>query len=441
MNSRRNFLRNTTTAAAGFGLMEMMPLDLIASLRKKVAPSDTLNVGLIGVRNQGFNNIRAFLKLNDIKLLAICDIDDREINRRLADFKKAGLQEPLVYKDYRKMLENKDLDAVLVASPDHWHCLQLTDALAAGKHVYCEKPIANSIAEAQAMVKATEASGKVVQVNQWQRSEKHFKDAVAYVKSGKLGSIINTKTWMYRGTSPLAAVADSAVPEGVDYKMWIGPSKMRPYNANRFHYEFRWFWDYAGGLMTDWGVHLLDIMLWGMNVEVPLSVSSLGGKRILQNDVRETPDYINVSYDYGHFSNTWEHYMGAGSGQYGRGHGIAFIGTNATLIVNRSGWEVIPEKDGNNFRAEAVPLILKSDTGLDLHAKNFVEVIKSGKLEDLACPIQAGARVAMNAHMGNLSLRAGERIHWNVDKNKFNNDAANKLIKPIYHNGFVFPKG
>jgi predicted dehydrogenase len=193
--------------------------------------------------------------------------------------------------------------------------------------------------------------------------------------------------------------------------------------------------------MTDWGVHLLDIMLWGMNVEVPLSVSSLGGKRILQNDVRETPDYINVSYDYGHFSNTWEHYMGAGSGQYGRGHGIAFIGTNATLIVNRSGWEVIPEKDGNNFRAEAVPLILKSDTGLDLHAKNFVEVIKSGKLEDLACPIHAGARVAMNAHMGNLSLRAGERIHWNADKNKFNNDAANKLIKPTYHNGFVFPKG
>jgi len=441
MNSRRNFLRNTTAAAAGFGLMEMMPLDLIASLRKKVAPSDTLNVGLIGIRNQGFNNIRAFLKLNDIKLLAICDIDDREINRRLADFKKAGLQEPLVYKDYRKMLENKDLDAVLVASPDHWHCLQLTDALAAGKHVYCEKPIANSIAEAQAMVKATEASGKVVQVNQWQRSEKHFKDAVAYVKSGKLGTIINTKTWMYRGTSPLAAVADSAVPEGVDYKMWIGPSTMRPFNANRFHYEFRWFWDYAGGLMTDWGVHLLDIMLWGMNVEVPLSVSSLGGKRILQNDVRETPDYINVSYDYGHFSNTWEHYMGAGSGQYGRGHGIAFIGTNATLVVNRSGWEVIPEKDGNNFRAEAVPLILKSDTGLDLHAKNFVEVIKSGKLEDLACPIQAGARVAMNAHMGNLSLRAGERIHWNADKNKFNNDAANKLIKPTYHNGFVFPKG
>ena len=111
------------------------------------------------------------------------------------------------------MLENKDLDAVLVASPDHWHCLQLTDALAAGKHVYCEKPIANSIAEAQAMVKATEASGKVVQVNQWQRSEKHFKDAVAYVKSGKLGTIINTKTWMYRGTSPLAAVADSALPK------------------------------------------------------------------------------------------------------------------------------------------------------------------------------------------------------------------------------------
>jgi predicted dehydrogenase len=241
---------------------------------------------------------------------------------------------------------------------------------------------------------------------------------------------------MYRGTDSLTPVPDSPVPAGVDYAMWLGPSQTRPFNLRRFHYDFRWFWDYGGGLMTDWGVHLIDIVLWGMNVTEPKSVSAVGGKRILVNDVRETPDYINVTYDFGHFSNTWEHYMGTGSGEYGRGHGIAFIGENGTLVVNRGGWEVIPDKT----KIEAVPLIKKSNIGLDYHAQNFIDVIKSGKLEQLACPIEVGSNVALSAHMGNLSLRVGDRIHWDAINSKFDNSMANKLIKPNYHNGYKFPK-
>ena len=440
MDSRRNFIKNTATAISGLGLMELLPLEALASIRKKVAPSDRINVGLIGVKNQGFNNIRAFLKINDVNLTAICDVDDEQLAKRKEDLSKAGFPKLKVYKDYRKMLEDKDLDAVVVATPDHWHCLQLVDSLSAGKHVYVEKPMANSIGEAKVMIRAVEVSGKVVQVNQWQRSQKHFKDAVAFVKSGKLGTIINTKTWMYRGTQALPVVTDSAVPAGVDYDMWLGPAAKRPFNANRFHYEFRWFWDYAGGLMCDWGVHLLDIMLWGMGVNEPLSVSSVGGKRLFPNDARETPDYINVTYDFGSFTNTWEHYMGIGAGQYGKGHGIAFIGTKGTLVVTRNGWEVIPEKDGQNFRMEGVSLIEKSDNGLDLHAQNFIDVIKNGKTDQLACPIYAGATVAINAHVGNISLRNGDKVYWDAVKGKFDNKTANSLIKPTYHNGFVFPK-
>lgn len=440
MSSRRNFIKNTATAIGGLGLMELLPLEVLASIRKKVAPSDRINVGLIGVKNQGFNNIRAFLKLSEINLVAICDVDEDQIAKRKADLSKAGFPNLTVYKDYRKMLEDKNLDVIIVATPDHWHCLQLVDSLSAGKHVYVEKPIANSIAEAKAMVRAVETSGKVVQVNQWQRSQKHFKDAVAFVHSGKLGTIINTKTWMYRGTTPLAAAPNTATPAGVDYDLWLGPALKRPFNTNRFHYEFRWFWDYAGGLMCDWGVHLLDIMLWGMNAKEPLSVSSVGGKRILTNDARETPDYINVMYDYGNFTNTWEHYMGTGAGQYGRGHGIAFIGTKGTLVVSRTGWEVIPEREGQSFRMEAVPFIEKSDIGMDIHIQNFVEVMKNGKLDQLACPIHTGATVALNAHMGNISLRSRGKINWDAAKGKFDNKTANTLIKPTYHNGFVFPK-
>jgi len=435
-NSRRNFIKNSSATIAALGLVEFFPSELYANIRNKVGANDKINIGLIGLKNQGFNNVLAFLKIKEVNLLAICDIDDEQINKRKNDLMKLGVNNLLVYKDYRKLLENTDIDAVIIATPDHWHCLQLTDALSAGKHVYCEKPIANSIGEARAMLSATTHSGKVVQVNQWQRSEKHFKDAVAFVQSGKLGKIVNTKTWIYRATDPLPAVPDSPTPAGVDYAMWLGPAPMRPFNLRRFHYDFRWFWDYAGGLMTDWGVHLIDIVLWGMNATIPNSVSSLGGKRILENDVRETPDYINVNYDFGHFSNSWEHYMGTGSGQYGRGHGIAFIGVNGTLVVNREGWEVIPEKN----KMEGVPKILKSDSGMDLHAINFIDVMKSGKLDDLACPIQVGTNVAINAHMGNLSLRAGDRIHWDAKKFKFDNEAANQLIKPTYHNGYIFPK-
>ncbi|MEI6189692.1 MAG: Gfo/Idh/MocA family oxidoreductase [Chitinophagia bacterium] len=435
-NSRRNFIKNSSATIAALGLVEFFPSDLYANIRNKVGANDKINIGLIGLKNQGFNNVLAFLKIKEVNLLAICDIDDEQINKRKNDLMKLGVNDLLVYKDYRKLLENKDIDAVIIATPDHWHCLQMTDALSAGKHVYCEKPIANSIGEAMAMLSATNHSGKVVQVNQWQRSERHFKDAVAYVQSGKLGKIVNTKTWIYRATDPLPAVPNSPTPVGVDYDMWLGPAPMRPFNLRRFHYDFRWFWDYAGGLMTDWGVHLIDIVLWGMKASIPNSASSLGGKRILENDVRETPDYINVNYDFGHFSNSWEHYMGTGSGQYGRGHGIAFIGVNGTLVVNREGWEVIPEKN----KMEGIPLILKSDSGMDLHAKNFIDVMKSGQLDDLACPIQVGTNVAINAHMGNLSLRAGDRINWDPKKNKFDNETANQLIKPTYHNGYIFPK-
>lgn len=420
----------------GLALLETMPLEMFAANRKKVAASDKLNIALIGVKNQGYNNLRAFLKVNEVNLVGLCDIDDEQLARRKADVIKLGVANPIIYKDYRKMLENKDIDAVLVATPDHWHCLQLTDSLSAGKHVYVEKPVANSVGEAKTMIKATETSGKIVQVNQWQRSQQHFKDAVAFVHSGKLGTILNTKTWMYRGTDPLPIVANSSVPAGVDYKMWLGPAQMRDFNKNRFHYEFRWFWDYAGGLMCDWGVHLMDIMLWGMQVNEPKSVSATGGKRIFPTDARETPDYLHVTYDFGKFSNTWEHYMGIGTGQYGRGHGIAFIGTKGTLVVNRSGWEVIAE----NGRMESVPLALKSDVGLDLHAQNFVDVIKSGRKEDLACPIQAGATVAVNAHMGNTAYRTREKITWDANKGLFDKKSANNLIKPTYHNGFNYPK-
>ncbi|WP_246186144.1 Gfo/Idh/MocA family protein [Phnomibacter ginsenosidimutans] len=259
-----------------------------------------------------------------------------------------------MYKDYRQMLANKDVDIVIIATPDHWHCLMLADACAAGKDVYVEKPASNSIGEATLMVAAANQHQRMVQVNQWQRSQQHFKDAIAFVHSGQLGTIAQTKAWMYNGHGILPPAADAPVPAGVDYNMWLGPAPNRTFNPNRFHYNFRWYWDYAGGLMTDWGVHLIDMVLLGMKAQMPERISSFGGHLAYPTDARETPDTQTALYEFSNFQLTWEHTMGRQYGLYGLNHGIAFTGDKGTLLLNRDGWEVRPEMDKKQLKMEAI---------------------------------------------------------------------------------------
>ena len=439
MLNRRSFLRQTAITVLGSGIVAAVPMEVLASIRKKVSPADMIRVGLIGCKGQGWSNLTSMLKMSEVQCAAICDIDQNILAQRKADLLKINNQ-PIVYTDYRKLLENNNIDVVIVATPDHWHCLQMIDAVAAGKDVFVEKPVSNSIYEAQLMVNAANRYKKIVQVAQWQRSQKHFQDAIAFVHSGKLGKISSTKAWMYRGgTTALPVVPNEAVPTGVDYNMWLGPAQKRPFNKNRFHYEFRWFWDYAGGLMTDWGVHLIDMILLGMRASVPKSVTALGGKYVFPNDARETPDVMTAIYDYGDFQMTWEHNLSTGIGLYGMQHGMAFIGENGTLLLNRGGWEVRPDKVKDTPKMEAVTWQAQSDKGLDKHTVNFIEAVKANNKSLLTCPIEEGARVAINSHMGNIAYRTGEKITWDEAKNHFTNNKADKLVKPEYQNGWKLP--
>jgi len=431
MNKRREFLRNAALISAG----TLMTSDLLAAIKKSVSANDKIGLGVIGCKGQGWSNLQALIKVPEVQCVALCDIDEQVLQHRNAELEKLNMK-PKLYDDYRKLLSDRNVDIVVVGTPDHWHCLQMIDACAAGKDVFCEKPVANSIFEAQLMNKAVDRYDRVVQVAQWQRSQQHFQDAIAYVHSGKLGKVFSTKTWMYRGgTTPLPVVPNSPVPAGVNYDMWLGPAKKRPFNKNRFHYEFRWFWDYAGGLMTDWGVHLIDMVLLGMKAGIPKSVMATGGKYCFPNDARETPDIQTALFDFGDFQMSWEHNMSSGVGLYSMTHGIAFIGENGTLLLNRGGWEVRPEKN----KLESVAWTKSVDIGLDNHAANFIDVVKSRKKIDLNCPFEAGARVAIVSHFGNVALRTGEKIYWNEAKNKFNVDSASKLIKPMYNNGWKLP--
>jgi predicted dehydrogenase len=322
----------------------------------------------------------------------------------------------------------------------------MVDAVSAGKHVYVEKPIANTIEECQIMVKAQERYGKVVQVGQWQRSGSQYDQAIQYVKSGKLGQIRLVKCWAYQGwMKPVPVVPNGPAPAGVDYKTWLGPAPMREFNANRFHFNFRWFWDYAGGLMTDWGVHEIDIALFAMGVSAPKSVMASGGKFAYPDDASETPDTLQTVYEYEGFNMLWEHATGIDGGNYGTTEGIAFIGNNATLVVNRGGWKVIPETenvDGQRKpKVEEVPHTRpQGPSALDLHAVNFVEAMTANDPKLLKCAIQTGSVAAINAQMGNIAYKTGKKVYWDATKNMFTDSEANQLMKADYHNGWNVPK-
>jgi predicted dehydrogenase len=425
---RRNFLLNTSAFLAGSALLP--------SALRAVAPSDIVNFGVIGVNGMGWSDLNAMLNHPEARCVAICDVDKNVLDKRAAELAKKDIRAQ-VYGDYRQMLENKDIDAVIIGTPDHWHCLQMADACSAGKDIYVEKPIGNSIAECRAMVKAQQQHNRVVQVGQWQRSMQHFADAIAFVHSGKLGNVRLVKAWAYMGwMKPVPKKDITEPPAGVDYTAWLGPAQQRPFDPNRFHFNFRWYWDYAGGLMTDWGVHLIDYALYGMKASNPRSVVASGGKFAYPDDASETPDTLTAIYEFDGFNMQWEHATGIDGGPYGRTHGIAFIGNNGTLVLDRGGWEVIPEKG----KMEAIAYQKASDNGLVKHTRNFIDVIKSRKLENLNCDISTGANVAVNAQMGNIAYKTGQKVYWDATKQQFTSKNANRLITAQYHNNYKLPK-
>ncbi len=439
-NTRRDFIKNSSAILAGATIAPATVFAEKARNKKSVAPSDQIKVGLVGCNGMGFSDLHRFVAQPGVECIAMCDVDQNVLNRRSEDLEKLAGNKAKLHGDYRKLLDNKDIDVVVVGTPDHWHCLILSDACEAGKDVYCEKPLANSIHECDLMVNVARKNNRIVQVGQWQRSGPHWKNAIDYVYSGKLGKIRTVKTWAYQGwMKPIPVKPDQPAPEGVDYDFWLGPAPKRPFNPNRFHFNFRWFWDYAGGLMTDWGVHIIDFGLYGMKAQLPKSVMASGGKFAYPDDASETPDTLQAIYEFDDFTMIWEHATGIDGGPYGRNHGVAFIGNNGTLVVDRGGWEVIPETEGDHYKLEAFPPQSQHGDDLELHVKNFLECIKTRTLPN--CDIAIAANTAKVAHMGNIAYRTGHKIFWDKSSNQFVNDSdANGYLSKDYRKPWKIPK-
>jgi predicted dehydrogenase len=430
MASRRKFIKNI----GAISMASTLPLGK-ASAKIPASTKDVVKVGLIGVHGMGWADLSSFLKNKGTACIALCDVDAELLEGRADEMENQTGNRPKTFNDHREMLKLKELDAVFIGTPDHWHCLQMIDACDAGKDVYVEKPIANSIYEADLMVRSVRKNNRVVQVGQWQRSDPHWIAAIEYLHSGALGKIRQVKAWADvnygRG---FEVVPDSEAPIGVDYDRWLGPAPKRPFNKNRFHGTFRYFWDYAGGLMTDWGVHMLDMVLAGMNATAPISVVAIGGKLAFPNDAAETPDTLTTVYDFGDFSFIWEQFMAMGISPYLKQSGepgVAFIGENGILAINRASWEVIPLEESGKYLTEVLPPRKSWSNGLDAHTKNFFECIQSRK--DPNCTIEMGRNAATVAHLGNIAYRTRKKLEWDdLNKNIPDLPEANRFLKPEY---------
>jgi predicted dehydrogenase len=432
MINRRTFIKSSSAIVAG---MAFPSLAQASSLR--AAASDTLNVALIGCRNMGWADLSDMLENKNVQCLALSDVDQTVLRSRAEELYKDTGKKPDTYADYRKILDRKDIDVVVIGTPDHWHCLQFVDSCKAGKDVYVEKPLSNSIAECDAMVAAATKYDRVVQVGQQQRSSKHFQEMVDYLKSGKLGKIGRVHVWGNFGYAAIPnRVPDTEIPQDVDFDMWLGPAPKVSFNPQRFHGSWRMYWNYGGGLITDWGVHLLDMGLWGMDVKgMPLKILSSGGNYLYPNGVQETFDTMSVTYQFKDFIIEWENNAGVDTGPYEKSYGVLFRGTNGTLVSDRSEWLVIPEGE------KAAEITVKANNKSHKnHVNNFLESVRT-RNRNTACPVENGSLCAKYAHLGNIGARIGGAalVYDDVAK-KFNIAEANKFIKPTYRSPWKFPE-
>ncbi|MGK7396476.1 MAG: Gfo/Idh/MocA family protein [Candidatus Cyclobacteriaceae bacterium M3_2C_046] len=435
---RRRFIKQSVLTSTAMGLAP-----LVSFGGNRVSANDKINVALVGCRNMGFGILRHAVKNEDVNCVALCDIDSNVLTERAGEIKQNYNPNVKTYKDYRKLLEDKDIDAVIIGTPDHWHCLNMVDSCEAGKDVYVEKPMSNTIEECNIMVKAAKRYDKVVQVGQQQRDNKVFLDCMDLIKSGQIGNLRKVNMWanFNYGVGP-EVVPDSPVPAGVDYDMWLGPAPEKPFNRNRFHGSWRHFWDYGGGLMSDWGVHLLDMGLWAKDlVQAPKKVMTYFDNTYHEKRARETFDTMNVLYPKADFVINWDMTAGVQQGPYDMLYGVAFIGDKGTLVANRSSYQLYPE--WNNQEDKPMTRPVEFSGGQESHAqhvRNFLDCIKTR--ETPSCPPEVGRAAALHAHIPNIAGRVGESIlEWDDDNNRFINcEKANELIKPEYRSPWKLPK-
>lgn len=410
-SSRREFLgaAGKTSLAIGAGIA--LPNIFLNCTRavSGVNPSEFIRLGFIGVGGQGNSNLGALLK----HAVAVCDVDKAHLAAAKARVEQANQSHCAAYSDYRKLLEDKSIDAVLISTPDHWHTLTAAHACEAGKDVYCEKPLTLTIAEGQTLLEVARRTKRIVQTGSQQRSDPKFRRACELIRSGYMGRVqaitvgLPGPNYMDRAKPP--SVPDSEPPRELDYEFWLGPAPWRPYNKNRVHYLFRFYWDYSGGQMTNWGAHHLDIVQWALGMDNSGPVSAEGSAVHNKDKLFETPQSFQAVYRYADGITVTVNSPGKPSG-------VRFECQKGVLTVGRGKLDTEPEDLLANAPMElAVKLYVSSE-----HHQNWLDCIKSRRLP--ICDVAIGHRSATVCHLGNIAVRTGKKVVWDPAKEEIVGD-------------------
>lgn len=419
--------------------------------------NDRVRVGFIGVGNRGDQVLDAFLAHEDAEIAAVCDIYQPYV--AFAVQKAGGRATP--FTDYRRLLEMTDLDAVVINTPDHWHALQMIQACEAGKDVYVEKPLSLVVAEGRAMVEAARRHGRVVQVGIHRRSSAFVKEAAMLVRSGALGQVSVARSFHVQNEWPkgIGAPPDGQPPADLDWDAWLGPAPQRAYNKNRTFYRFRWFSDYSGGQVTNFGVHYMDVIHWALGHDAPLAVTAMGGKVVI-DDNREVPDTLEVLWTYpGGTLVTFSQYNAtAAPAARDRRVEVEFRGTKGTLYLYGDGYEVVPDEITQNefpartpldrqyergYRTGATPLIEparvtggRADTAD--HVRDFLDCVRSRGT--CACDIETGHRSTSATLIANVALETRSYLEWDRSAERFtNSEQANAFLSYRYRAPYELP--
>lgn len=428
--ARRHILQAASATPLAVGAAKPSPSSRIPGA------NDRIQLGLIGCGGMGNADMRAFLSVPNVEFVALCDVDQNRLRETAG---KTGAR-PDTYGDFRRVIERKDIDAVVIATPDHWHAIPALEALRAGKDVYLEKPLAHTIAEGQLLVKTVQDTNRILQVGLQQRSGSIFLEAAGVIRSGKIGKVSLVHCFNVWNQSPdginktgkrtrgLGRPPDGDPPEGVDYDFWLGPAPKRSFNPVRFHWNYIYFWDYSGGMLLIWMVHLLDSVFHALGLTAPKSIHTGGGIHVL-DDMRETPDTAIATFEFDHLSVICSclHATSYTFGGRRYDHGIQVIGTAGTLLIDRSGYQIIPETK------EAEPILSPPGLveGYGVHQQRFIECMRNRTPPP--CDVVAGHLSTTALHLANISYRTGRKIHWDAAREQIINDSeANAFLSKEY---------
>ncbi len=438
--TRRDFARNAGVATA-------------LSYSRILGANDRVGMGYIGLGNRGDQVHDAFLEHGDQQTVAVCDLRDDYMDFAI----KKSRATPKKYKDYKKLLEDKSVDAVVIATPDHWHALMFIDACNAGKDVYVEKPLSLTVVEGRKMVETAERTKRVTQVGTNRRSWKSYQEAAEFVRSGGLGHVVMAKGFHVKNEWPvgLGPAPDAPPPSEWEWDQWLGPAPKVPYNANRMYYNFRWFYNYSGGQLTNFGVHYLDALRWIIGLESPKAVTAIGGRYADIKDNREIPDTMEVLWEFpGTMIVFSQSNANAAPGNV-RNSEMEIRGTKGTMYINYNKWEVVPEKisetpegyaGGKNYgnplnragmRGPRNQLIeAKANPGstgynTEAHARNFLDCMKSRA--KCKADVLIGHISTSGTLIGNIAHKTRSFLEWDARAERFtNNAAANRFLSYQY---------